>query len=97
MTNIEARLALARAADSGVLDSLECPDCGCHTVSIWFSHPREDEYRTWFICSECAFNMRGQNLDRPRHYSEERVDPEFEMYDDRILGQAIFKKPKPRK
>jgi DNA-directed RNA polymerase subunit RPC12/RpoP len=89
------KLALVRAADDGQLDSLECPDCGHHSVSVWFTHPREDEYRTWYVCSHCPLRLRGHDLTRPRFFSEERVDPEFNEYDDHILRRAIFKRPKP--
>jgi DNA-directed RNA polymerase subunit RPC12/RpoP len=94
MKNIEQRLALVRAAETGALDSLECPGCGHFSVSVWFTHPRENEYRTWYVCSDCDFKMRGHNLTRPLFFSEERVDPEFSECDDDVLRQAIFKKPK---
>jgi len=29
-------------------------------------------YRTWFVCSQCNFEMRAQNVGRPPHYSAER-------------------------
>lgn len=92
---IERKLALVRSADAGKLDSLECPNCGRHSVSVWFTHPRENEYRTWYVCSDCPFKMRGHNLARPSFFSEERVDPEFDEHDERILREAVFKRPKP--
>ncbi len=71
-TDLTDRLALLRATDEGRLDGLKCPHCQSATVSVSFTHPGEQEYRTWFSCSVCAFEMRAQNTERPVHYSLER-------------------------
>src|SRR5258708_6354723 len=72
---LPARLALLQAANEGKLDGLRCPDCEADTVSVWFTHPAPDEYRTWFLCANCAFEMRAQNSGRPQHYCQERHRP----------------------
>ncbi len=77
--NVAERLELLRAANDGKLDGLICPRCARPCVSVWFTHPTEKEYRTWFICSNCGFEMRAQNSGRPPHYSKER---------DRTAGDA---------
>src|SRR5260370_41590087 len=66
------RLALLQAANEGKLDGLPCPRCKAPKVSVWFTRPAENEYRTWFICDRCGFEMRAQNTGRPIHYSEDR-------------------------
>ena len=90
--DVSRRMKLLHELESGVLDSLECPDCHKRTVSVWFSHPGETEYRTWFVCSNCSFRMRAQNTDRPRFYSEERLSHELDVYDNRLLGMTRLKK-----
>lgn len=82
------------AADEGRLEELDCPDCHEPTVSVWFTHPMEGEYRTWFICGECSFHIRAHNTGRPPHYSEERVSEKLENYDEHLLSTAKFKRPK---
>jgi hypothetical protein len=91
---VRLRLALIHAADKGKLDCLECPDCLRRAVSVWFTHPKEDEYRTWFLCSTCTFKMRAHDLSRPEFYCEERVNEELEQYDAQILREAFFRRPK---
>src|SRR5579862_5240166 len=89
---LEAHVSLARAAGSGALDSLECPDCHNLSVSVRFTQPRQGVYRTWFLCSECAFQTRMQDSGRPTHYSEERVDKRLEEYDSDLLGKMCFRR-----
>jgi hypothetical protein len=69
---MEGRLTLLRAATAGQLDALPCPRCQEAAVSVWFTHAGEHEYRTWFLCAKCGFEMRAQNTGRPPHYSQER-------------------------
>lgn len=80
------RVNLLRALEAGALDTIECPDCHNRSVSVWFSHPVENDYRTWFVCSNCAFRMRAQNTCRPKFYSEERLSHELDVYDTRLLA-----------
>lgn len=68
----QAGVALAWMADAGQLDALPCPECHDSSVSVWFTHPAENEYRTWFICEKCGFQTRARNEGRPAHYSEAR-------------------------
>ena len=83
--DVTCRLRLLRDLESGRLDRLDCPDCNKQAVSVWFSHPREAVFRTWFVCSNCSFRMRAQNTTRPKFYSDERLSHELGVYDDRLL------------
>jgi hypothetical protein len=90
------QLRLLEELDAGQLDELECPQCLRLAVSVWFSHPAKDEYRTWFICGDCDFHTRVQNSEKPRFFSENRVSTDLQERDVLILKQAIFKKPPSR-
>jgi hypothetical protein len=46
---------LAFAAERGQLEGLECPNCNQPKVSVWFTHPAPDEYRTWFFALNVIF------------------------------------------
>ena len=85
--------SLLVAEDAGVLDSLECPDCRSHSVSVRYTNPQENVYRTWFLCSECTFQERAQMAERPKHFSIERVDKRLEAYDADLLEKCRFKLP----
>jgi len=87
-SDVSARLALLRSVESGVLDSIPCPQCHSNSVSVWFTHPSLNEYRTWFVCSRCAFQMRVQNSERPAYFSADRVDARLEEYDSEILRKC---------
>ena len=84
------RMGLIREVESGVLDSIECPHCHRHSVSVWFTHPKWNEYRTWFRCRDCSFEMRVQNSERPQHYCAERIDEALEAYDSDLLEKKHF-------
>jgi hypothetical protein len=77
--DVVARSALLRAASEGKLDGLRCPRCQHSCVSVWFTRPADDLYRTWFLCDRCGFEMRAQNVGRPLPYSVVR---------DRTVGAA---------
>jgi hypothetical protein len=66
------QIALFQAANEGQLEHLACPRCEQHTVSVWFTHPAPEEYRTWLLCENCDFEARAQNNGRPAFYSNER-------------------------
>ena len=83
--HVEDRVELLRIADSGVLDGIRCPECGGGAVSVKFTRPAEEVYRTWFVCAGCGFRMRAQNAGRPRFFGEELVDRELEEYDRGVL------------
>lgn len=83
--DVASRLRLVRDLESGQLERLDCPGCNTQAVSVWFSHPRETVYRTWFVCSNCSFRMRTQNSTRPKFYCDERLSHELDVYDDRLL------------
>lgn len=78
----------------GNFDSLECPECHNWSVSVRFTHPRQDAYRTWFVCSKCPFRLRLQNSGRPTHFSEDRIDELLQAYDVDILTKCKFPLPK---
>lgn len=82
-TDLEPRLALLRAATSGILTELSCPTCALATVSVRFTHPAPEEYRTWFVCSSCKFEMRTQDSGKPPHFAQGLIDLALEERDRR--------------
>jgi len=64
-----------------------------NSVSVWFTHPAEGEYRTWFICGQCRRHLHAINREIPPHYSEDRVSEQLENFDERALSGMRFKKP----
>jgi hypothetical protein len=95
-SELSSQLYLLQEAAIGHLDSLECPKCRHKAISVWFSHPGADTYRTWFICCDCDFHTRVQNTERPRFFSDDRVSTDLEERDLAIVRQAIFKRPPQR-
>ena len=93
---LSLHVRLLGEAAAGHLDNLECPTCRKAAVSVWFTHPSEDEYRTWFICDDCGFHTRTQNTERPQFFTEDRVSSELEERDLAILKNLVFKKPPQR-
>jgi hypothetical protein len=87
-------VGLAGQADLGLLEGLRCPDCGTLAVEVWFSHPAENEYRVWFLCSTCNFQTRAQVAEKPTFYSEERLRQDLEARDEAIRDSTIFKNPR---
>jgi hypothetical protein len=77
------RLALVQGVAAGTLSDLACPLCGHSSVNVRFTHPADTEWRTWFMCSLCKFEMRTQNSGRPPHFSEDLIDPALEARDRR--------------
>jgi ribosomal protein S27E len=90
---LSLQLRLLKEANAGHLDDLECPKCRHAAVSVWFSHPAAEVYRTWFICGNCDFHTRAQNTERPGFFSDERVSTDLEEKDLAILRQSLFKRP----
>lgn len=86
--DVQLRLGLLNVLESGILDSIGCPRCHQPTVSVSFTHPSHDEFRTWFICKNCSFSMRTQNSEQPKHFSSDRVDERLEHYDLDILRKS---------
>jgi hypothetical protein len=93
---LSLQLRLLDEAAAGHLEDLKCPSCGHPAVSVWFTHPAADMYRTWFICSDCDFHSRVQNADRPVFFSEVRVCTDLEERDLSILKRSLFKRPPQR-
>jgi hypothetical protein len=84
---------LFHEADSGILDSIECPRCHQRSVSVWFTRPKENQYRTWLVCGDCSFEARAINSERPRSFSEKRIHERLQAYDSDLLGKARFPWP----
>jgi hypothetical protein len=66
---LEAQLNLLNAARAGKLENLACPKCGRATVSIWFTQPVKNQFRTWFVCENCDYEFSAQNSGLPPYYS----------------------------
>jgi phage FluMu protein Com len=88
---LSLQLRLLAEADAGHLDSIKCPNCRQAAVSVWFTHPVVNTYRTWFICARCHFVSRAQNSKRPPFFSEARVCQDLEDRDLSALNKSIFK------
>jgi hypothetical protein len=86
-------MRLLNDADSGSLDNLECPSCRQTAVSVWFTHPAEDIYRTWFVCTHSRFHSRAQNNGIPAFFTANRLRPDLQEGDLSVLKQAVFEKP----
>jgi hypothetical protein len=86
-------IRLLTQANAGQLDSLECPGCGRMAVSVWFTCPAVNTYRTWFICSDCEFHTRVQDTQKPPFFSEDRVSTDLQERDLMTLKQSRFKRP----
>lgn len=89
---LSSHLRLLNEAAAGRLEDLECPKCREGGVSVWFTHPAADTYRTWFICADCDFHTRIQNTEKPLFFSEDRVSTDLEERDLSILRQSLFKR-----
>ena len=72
LADAQEHLQLLKAHEGGQQDGLCCPKCRQSSVSVWFTHPLGNEYRTWFLFENCDFSMRAQNIGKPAHYSKER-------------------------
>jgi hypothetical protein len=81
-----ARVKLLAEAEQGRLSGLLCPNCGFLAVEVWFSHPAENVYRTWFICAECAYSLRALNIEKPDFYTDERLRKDLEAEDLKKFG-----------
>ncbi len=90
---LRVHLHLLNEAASGRLDSLECPKCREKTVSVWFTHPAADFYRTWFLCTGCDFHTRAQETAKPAFFTESRVRTDLQEKDRAILNAAKIKRP----
>jgi hypothetical protein len=90
---IGSYVSLVKAVDEGRLDCLVCPDCYRGAVSAWFTEPAEDEYRFWFLCTECEFHSRAHCVEKPRFFSEDRRRMDLEERDSSIFKNAIFRRP----
>src|SRR5215468_6397981 len=82
---LSLQVHLLAECEAGRLDDLECPKCRHHAVSAWFTNPATDVYRTWFICGDCDFHARAQNMEKPRFFSANRVSTDLQERDLFIL------------
>lgn len=69
-SDLKARIDLIDQLEDGHLDGLTCPMCDQKAIRVRFTQPACDEYRMWFICDVCGFEMRVQNSEKPKYYSE---------------------------
>ena len=90
---VRSQTRLVSQAYAGQLDSLECPDCRHPAGSVWFAHPAANTYRTWFICADCDFHTRVQELTKPPFFSADRVSTDLQERDLLTLKGARFKRP----
>jgi hypothetical protein len=88
---LERHIRLLKEADAGNLDNLECPNCRQPSVSVWFTNPVEDTYRTWLLCTKCSFHSHAINAVRPPFFSEKRRRADLKKQDRSILKNMIFK------
>jgi len=87
---------LLHALDNGVLDGLTCPQRGRDTVSVWFTHPTEIDYSTFFVWAYCSRYTHAKNLGRPAHFSERRVNPDLQAREKAMLATMKFPLPRSR-
>lgn len=59
-SRVPAQIDLLKKVDEGQLDELPCPQCRFTTVSVRFTQPTPDSYRTLLICSNCNFHFGAQ-------------------------------------
>jgi hypothetical protein len=90
---LAAHMRLLKEASIGKLQGLGCPSCRQDSVSVWFTHPGAEIYRTWFLCASCDFNSRALNSSKPDFFLDDRVRQDLEERDAAILRNAIFKMP----
>jgi hypothetical protein len=90
---LSRNLALLRSVEEGRLDDLICPSCRQPTISVWFTNPTGAETRTWFLCRNCRFRTRVQNVTRPKMFSPARVNQTLEELDRDLLSQRRFDEP----
>ncbi len=90
---LRAIVAAAWAAESGQLHGIPCPQCGQPTVSVWFTPPRRGVYFIWYVCTNCAFETRGQYSGPPSFFTEKRLRTEEEVMSRRNLGSTEPRRP----
>lgn len=87
---IEIHLQLVKAAEQGRLNSLQCPLCNRPEVSVWFTLPAPDQYRTWFVCENCDFHTRAQSSNKPKYFTQTRVKPKLDELDVASLNSPLL-------
>jgi len=75
-------------------DSLECPQCHQPSLSIWFTPPRKDHYRTSFVCSQCQLEARDIDRQMAGNYWEERMNRRLHAYDAELLQEGPLPAPR---
>jgi len=88
---VAKQIQLLNDARDGRLDKLDCPVCHEAAVSVWFTNPADETYRTWFLCGACDFCTRAQELERPHFFSDDRRRLDLEERDSEILKNSMFK------
>jgi predicted RNA-binding Zn-ribbon protein involved in translation (DUF1610 family) len=93
MSQFDAQLRLLESLDDGQLDKLPCPKCAGATVTTCFTQPTSTEFKTWFVCRSCGFELRVQNVSRPRHFDATRIDPTLQRRDEELVRRRRFPPP----
>jgi hypothetical protein len=86
---ISLHLRLLDEVAANRFDAVECPNCLQLAVSVWFTHPLPDVYRTWFVCGNCDFHTRTQHSDKPKFFSVSRIKADLEELDPSILESSV--------
>jgi hypothetical protein len=79
--------------EEGTYERIPCPECEHDAVFAWFTQPRPNEYKIWFVCTDCSMQSRVQVTGRPASFREDRVHPGLQKYDEDIAKQ--LKSPTP--
>ena len=88
---LERQVQLVRQFEgSGQVEGLPCPSCNTSSISVWFTHPCKGEYRTWFVCDRCGFDVRLQHGAKPTRFDERRISRHLEEYDVRLLEKRVL-------
>ena len=91
MSSLARQMEMLSALQTGILDEIACPECNLAAVSVSFTRPADHVFRTWFVCSNCGFECRVHNAERPHHFHEERIDSELQARDVELWKESICK------
>lgn len=91
--NVDKHVTMLWSLESGLFDSIECPNCAKREVSAWFTNPAENEFRTWFVCGACGLENRAINDGKPKMFRADRIHSELQKRDETIVKQRKFPPP----
>lgn len=82
-------IELAKAAEAGRHEHLECPECGQLTVSVWYTHPEARTYFAWFVCEHCQAHSKAVMMgDPPTSFRGDRINKKLEAIDEELCRKA---------